>query len=159
MTERTAFRTAQLGAGRWLHLLVGCQIFLQLLATRDRDPRRKPGWQPPHRPRPQWTPFLFTPPLPDNSSGHAVEGAVAAEVLARFFSNDDIPFTTTSGAPFPGIIRSFNSFSQAAQENADSRLYAGIHFRATTEDGLEQGEKVGRYVFRNFLTPVRGQFD
>ncbi|MDQ3258902.1 MAG: phosphatase PAP2 family protein, partial [Acidobacteriota bacterium] len=108
---------------------------------------------------PEWTSFLFTPPLPDNSSGHAVEGAVAAEVLARFFSNDQIPFTTSSGAPFPGIIRSFSSFSQAAQENADSRIYAGIHFRAATEDGLKQGEKIGRYVFRNFLTPVRGQFD
>jgi len=108
---------------------------------------------------PEWRSFLFTPPLPDNSSGHAVEGAVAAEVLARFFSNGQIPFTTTSGAPFPGIIRSFSSFSQAAQENADSRIYAGIHFRAATEDGLQQGEKIGRYVFRNFLTPVRGQFD
>ena len=75
-------------------------------------------------------------------------------MLARFFSNDHIAFTTTSGAPFAGITRSFSSFSQAAHENADSRVFAGIHFRAATEDGLEQGKKVGRYVFTNFLTPV-----
>lgn len=108
---------------------------------------------------PAWESFLYTPEIPDNSSGHAVQGGVAAEVLARFFDDDQIPFTTTSGAPFPGITRSFNSFSQAAKENADSRVYAGIHFRAATKDGLKQGVKVGRYVFRNFLKPVRGRVD
>lgn len=104
---------------------------------------------------PEWTSFLFTPPVPDNSPGHSVEGAVAAEVLARFFDNDQIQFTTTSGTPFPGITRSFTSFSQAAQENADSRVYAGIHFRSATRDGLRQGTKIGRYIFNHFLKPVR----
>jgi hypothetical protein len=108
---------------------------------------------------PEWTSFLVTPPIPDNSSGHAVAGAAVAEVLARFFDNDNIPFFTTSGAPFPGITRSFSSFSQAAQENADSRVYAGIHFRSATRDGLKQGAKVGRYVSNHFLKPVRGHND
>jgi hypothetical protein len=105
---------------------------------------------------PEWTSFLVAPPIPDNSSGHSVAGAGVAQVLARFFDNDDICFTTTSGDPFPGITRSFTSFSQAAQENADSRVYAGIHFRSATRDGLKQGEKVGRYIFNHFLKP-RGQ--
>jgi PAP2 superfamily len=105
---------------------------------------------------PEWTSFLISPAIPDNSSGHSVAGAGAAHVLAEFFDNDDICFTTTSGAPFPGITRSFTSFSQAAQENADSRVYAGIHFRSACRDGLKQGAKVGRYVFNHFLKPVRG---
>jgi PAP2 superfamily len=105
---------------------------------------------------PEWTSFLVAPPIPDNSSGHSVAGAGVAQVLARFFDNDDIHFTTTSGAPFPGITRSFTSFSQAAQENADSRVYAGIHFRSACRDGLNQGAKIGRYIFNHFLKP-RGQ--
>jgi len=108
---------------------------------------------------PEWTSFLVTPPIPDNSSGHSVAGAGVAHVLARFFDNDNICFTTTSGAPFPGITRSFTSFSQAAQENADSRVYAGIHFRSACRDGLKQGTKVGRYIFNHFLKPVRGQIN
>jgi hypothetical protein len=36
----------------------------------------------------------------------------------------------TSGEPFAGITRKFASFSQAAQESADSRNLAGIHFRS-----------------------------
>src|SRR6267142_1715180 len=66
-----------------------------------------------------------------------------------------IAFTTTSGNPFPGITRSFTSFSQAAQENADSRVFAGIHFRRTCSDGLRQGKKVGRFAFKHYLKPIR----
>ncbi len=106
---------------------------------------------------PGWTSFLITPPIPDNSSGHAIAGAAVSQVLARFFGNDNVPFTTTSGAPFPGITRSFISFSQAAEENADSRVYAGIHFRSATRDGLRQGTQVGHFVFNHSLKPVGGQ--
>jgi hypothetical protein len=75
-------------------------------------------------------------------------------VLARFFGADAIGFTTTSGAPFPGVTRSFTSFSQAARENADSRVYAGIHFRSACRDGLIQGAQVGRYSFEHALQPA-----
>lgn len=104
---------------------------------------------------PTWSSFLVAPNIPDYPSTHSVLGAAAAEVLARFFDNEDeIAFTTASGNPFPGITRSFTSFSQAAQENADSRVYAGIHFRRTCTDGLKQGEKVGRFAFRHYLKPI-----
>jgi hypothetical protein len=103
---------------------------------------------------PAWLPFLVTPNIPDYPSTHSVLGAAAAEVMARFFGADAISFTTTSGAPFPGITRSFTGFSQAAQENADSRVYAGIHFRSACRDGLIQGAQIGRYVFEHALQPA-----
>jgi hypothetical protein len=101
-----------------------------------------------------WTSFLVAPNIPDYPSTHSVLGAAAAEVLAQFFDEDGIAFSTTSGAPFPGITRTFTSFSQAAEENADSRVFAGIHFRRTCTDGLRQGKKVGRFVFKHSLKPV-----
>jgi hypothetical protein len=106
---------------------------------------------------PTWSSFLVAPNIPDYPSTHSVLGAAAAEVLTSFFDNDDdeIAFTTTSGNPFPGITRSFTSFSQAAQENADSRVYAGIHFRRTCTDGLRQGKKVGRFAFKHYLKPIK----
>ncbi len=104
---------------------------------------------------PGWNSFLTTPAYPDYTSGHAGVDGAAAEVLARFFGDDDVSFTNTSGPPFPGITRSFTSFSQAAQEGADSRVYAGIHFRAACEDGLEQGKRVGRFVFLHNLKEVK----
>ena len=94
-----------------------------------------------------WESLLNTPALPDYPSTHSVLGAAAAEVLRRFFDDDDVAFTVTSGAPFAGLTRSFTSFSQAAQENGDSRVYAGIHFRSAVVDGIDQGKRIGRFVF------------
>ena len=51
-------------------------------------------------------------------------------------------------------MRSFTSFSQAAAENADSRVLVGFHFRHATTSGTTHGTKIGRYVVRNLLEPA-----
>jgi PAP2 superfamily len=102
-----------------------------------------------------WETYLNTPPIPDYPSTHSVGGGAASAVLARFFGKDDIAFQMTSGLPFAGITRFFNSFSQAAKENADSRVYAGIHFRSACRDGIKLGEQIGRRAFAHFLQPYR----
>ena len=61
----------------------------------------------------------------------------------------------TSGPPFAEITRSFTRFSQAAQENADSRVYAGIHFRTACQDGVKLGEQIGRRAFAQHLQPYK----
>jgi hypothetical protein len=48
-------------------------------------------------------------------------------------------------------VRSFNTFTQAANENADSRVRAGIHFRFSTEQGKALGRRVGRYIVKHNL--------
>ena len=108
---------------------------------------------------PDWSSLLNTPAIPDYTSTHSVLGGAASEVLRRFFDNDEVPFTTTSGVPFAGLTRSFTSFSQAAAENGESRIYAGIHFRSAVEDGIKQGEKIGRFVFRHALQPLNRDDD
>jgi hypothetical protein len=108
---------------------------------------------------PSWASFLVTPASPDYPSTHSVLGVAAAEVMARFFGDDTIRFTMTSGPPFAGFTRSYTSFSQAAHENADSRVYAGIHYRTATTDGLKMGRKIGRYTFLHSLRPARHEGD
>ena len=76
-------------------------------------------------------------------------------VLASVLGSDGTEFTFTSGKPFEGITRSFTSFSQAARESADSRVYAGIHFRSACEDGLALGRKVGQRAVTLYLQPAR----
>ena len=104
---------------------------------------------------PAWESLLNTPSIPDYTSTHSVLGAAAAEVLSRFFGTDAFTFTATSGAPFAGITRTFLSFSAAARENADSRVYAGIHFRSACDDGLTQGSHIGQFAFQHYLRPAR----
>ncbi|MGB3652044.1 MAG: hypothetical protein WBA41_12640 [Rivularia sp. (in: cyanobacteria)] len=95
-----------------------------------------------------WEPLLDTPPFPDYISGHSVFGGAASTVLARFFG-DDTSFEIPS-QELPGVSRSYNSFSQAADENADSRLFGGVHINAANVDGVAVGQDVGSFVFENF---------
>jgi hypothetical protein len=50
--------------------------------------------------------------------------------------------------------RSFSSVKQAADENADSRVQAGIHFRFACEAGQEMGDKIGLWIVDNYLKPI-----
>lgn len=91
-----------------------------------------------------WQPLLTTPPVPDYPSTHTVLGWAAAEVLIDLFG-DKLRYSTTS-LTLPGVTRHYRGFSQAAQENGMSRLYAGIHFRHAVMDGRRQGRGIGRTV-------------
>jgi hypothetical protein len=62
--------------------------------------------------------------------------------------------TSVTAVP-AGSTRNFTSFSQAANENADSRVQAGIHFRFSCVAGQELGNKVGNWTVDNYLAPVK----
>jgi hypothetical protein len=111
---------------------------------------------------PTWTPLVETPPIPDYDSGHAVEGGAAAQVLARFFGTDTISFSNcshtlpagqTCADPTP-TLRHFTRFSQAADENGESRIYIGFHFRDAVEIGTRHGEKIADRTVNLYLRPT-----
>jgi hypothetical protein len=104
---------------------------------------------------PDWTPLLPTPSAPDYISGHAVQGGASAVILTSFFG-DNFSFTTTS-SELPGVSRSYDSFFEAADENALSRLYGGVHFRSSDDQGLATGLEIGNYVAQNILVPTNAQ--
>jgi hypothetical protein len=103
-------------------------------------------------PQLNWMSFIVTPPFPDYVSGHSTFSGAAATVLARFYGTEDLPFTT--GSDFlPGVYRSFATCLDAAEEAAVSRLYGGIHFRSTNEDGLRAGISIGEWTGTRYLQP------
>jgi hypothetical protein len=111
---------------------------------------------------PAWTPLRPTPPDQDYPSGHSIEGGAAAEVLKQFFGTDQISFQdcgvtlpagSTCSDPSP-VLRSFTSFSEAATENAYSRVLIGFHFRKAIEEGTEYGRKIGERAATLYLRPV-----
>lgn len=106
-------------------------------------------------PDPTWDSLVTTPPAPDYPSGHSGQGGAMSEVLTRFFGHG-VSFSTTSTTQ-PGVTRSFTSFSEAAKENANSRIYIGFHFRHATVEGLKLGGKVGQTAFNHYLRPVHGR--
>jgi hypothetical protein len=101
---------------------------------------------------PCWTPLLPTPPFPAYTSGHSSFSGAAAAALAAFFGTDEVAFTTTSDG-LPGVRRSFRSFSEAAGEAGQSRVYGGIHWQFDNTAGLACGRAVGDHVARRFARP------
>ncbi len=94
------------------------------------------------------------PAVSDYPSTQSIFSGAAAVVLASVLGTDQVPVTVTSGPPFANIKRSFTSFSQAARESADSRVYAGIHFRSACEDGVVLGRKIGARAASMYLEPL-----
>ena len=95
-----------------------------------------------------WKPLLQTPPFPEYSSGHSVVSGAASVVLTAYFG-DNFGFIDSSEVYFGLPEREFNSFFQAADEAAISRLYGGIHFRDAIENGVVQGKKIGSSIWEN----------
>ncbi|MBV9962785.1 MAG: phosphatase PAP2 family protein [Parafilimonas sp.] len=78
-------------------------------------------------------PLIDTPPFPGYPSGHAAGAATSSSVLCYFFPEDA------------------KEFQKLAQDCADSRFYAGIHFKADDEVGLKMGDAIGKYVVETWM--------
>lgn len=77
--------------------------------------------------------LVSTPPFPGYPSGHAASAGGTAAVLEYFFPADA------------------KLFQQMAQECADSRFYAGIHFRTDNETALKMGAAMGKYIVETWM--------
>jgi membrane-associated phospholipid phosphatase len=102
---------------------------------------------------PRWTPLLPTPPFPAYTSGHSSFSGAAASALAAYFGTDRVQFSSTSEG-LPGVTRSFDSFSAAAEEAGMSRIYGGIHWSFDNVEGLASGRQVAEHVARHHFRPV-----
>jgi membrane-associated phospholipid phosphatase len=102
---------------------------------------------------PNWLPLAGnTAADPSYPGAHSTISAAGADVLAGFFG-DSKHFSVTSPA-LPGVTRSFESFSAAAEEAGLSRLYSGQHTRLDHVAGVALGHDVAGFVLRNALVPA-----
>jgi membrane-associated phospholipid phosphatase len=99
----------------------------------------------------------FTPPFPSYVSGHAVIGGALFQILRHFWP-DATPFrfvsdefngrnTNIYGRLLPRRPQVFASFSEAEHDNAESRIYLGIHWQFDADRGVIEGNHVADWVF------------
>jgi hypothetical protein len=101
-----------------------------------------------------WEPLLQTPPFPEYPSAHSVISAAAATVLTEEFG-EGFAFVDSVEVDYGLTPRHFASFDQAAREAAISRIYGGIHYRASVEVGVGQGRHVGERLLQRVRTHDR----
>ena len=99
----------------------------------------------------EWVPLLQTPPFPEYTSGHSVISRAAAIILTDIYG-EDFSFEDTTEVEYGLPSRVFDSFIQASEEAAISRLYGGIHYTMAIESGVNQGQKVGEYILSKLQT-------
>lgn len=92
-----------------------------------------------------WAPMLQTPPFPEYPSGHSTITRAASTVLTKIFG-ENFAFQDTSDLRYIGMKRDFKSFKQASDEASISRVYGGIHYNFSVNEGIVQGKKVGDKV-------------
>ena len=123
------------------------------------------NWTPLGAPASNLTGVDFTPPFPTYPSGHASFGGALFQVLRKELGRDDIAFTFVSdeldGTTFgsdgqlrPLFPRSFQSLSEAEQENGWSRVYLGIHWNFDSTEGIALGNRVADEVCSRVLRPL-----
>jgi len=108
---------------------------------------------------PAWTSLIPTPPFPSYASGHSTFSGGSARMLALFFGTDEIAFSGSSPDPqrwpaiLPGVVRSWDSLSAAAEEAGQSRIYGGIHWQYDNLAGLAAGRWIADWAFEHYLAP------
>lgn len=102
---------------------------------------------------PNWTQFWPEPPFPAFYSGHSVQSAAAATVLAdlygtrfRLVDNSHQGRLRDQFRRIDYVPREFSSFWATAEEAAQSRFYGGIHTQQDNRIGLAEGKKIGQHV-------------
>lgn len=106
-------------------------------------------------PDPSWESLIVTPNHPDYISGHTVSAGAEEQVLKGFFGKDAVK----ANIIFPanaGVTRSFTSFSQITNELIEARIWAGVHTRSADVQGAVLGRRVGEYIVKNALLPLKG---
>lgn len=118
----------------------------------------------------KWMPYNpgsnLSPAFASYISGHSTFSPASAVVLEKFTGSDYFGFSTVIPANFgrvePGVpavptVVSYDTFSEAAEEAAVSRIYGGIHFSDDNDVGLKIGKKVGKVAWRKAQALFRGE--
>jgi hypothetical protein len=115
------------------------------LATTDDNPATEAD--------PEWSALLLAPRFPEYVSNHSCLTAAFMHTLSRLLG-DEHPFQLSS-PNYPDFSWICGSFSEAADQVKEARIWAGIHYRTSCDVGQEIGREVADYALDGFLRPLR----
>lgn len=98
-----------------------------------------------------WTPVGVTPMHPEYPCAHCIVAAAISTVLQGAVGNEvDISLTSSTAS---GATRKWTRLQDYSDEVSNARIYAGFHYRFSTEVGKDMGRKIGELTV---ATQLRG---
>ena len=104
-----------------------------------------------------WTPLIPTPPYPAYSSDMTCIGTGASVMLAHVLGSDVQTFAATWYTASNDVVftQPYTRLSQLLSDEANSRIWGGIHYRFDIEGSMVSCTQVANYLFDNYMRPTR----
>ena len=103
---------------------------------------------------PTWQPIDSTPMHPEYPCAHCIQSGAAAGVIEAVLGSQEMPEVTMMSTTAPGAIHRWINTAAYIEEVANARIWAGFHYRFSTEVGTKMGREIGEYVVKNVMQPV-----
>jgi len=101
-----------------------------------------------------WQPLGTTPMHPEYPCAHCIQTGSIAGVAKAVFGTVDIPEIAITSPTAPGVTHRWTSVTAFTDEVANSRIWAGFHYRFSTRVGTEMGLQISEYVVKNIMQPA-----
>jgi hypothetical protein len=99
-----------------------------------------------------WLPLGETPMHPEYPCAHCISSSAVAAALTAIVGNEVGEISVTS-ITAPGVTRRWTRLSDYADEVSNARVWAGFHYRFSTEVGKDMGRKIGELTVATQLRP------
>jgi len=106
---------------------------------------------------PGWLPLAVTPNHPEYPAAHGFFTGSYATFLRLFFGTKKVHITLSSTVT--NTERTFDNTDDLIAEIIDARVYGGMHYRSSVEDGVGVGKSVARWVAKYYFQPVDSDTD
>ena len=93
-----------------------------------------------------WKPMINTPPHPEYPCAHCIVASAIGTAIKTDLGDDPVPMLSTSSATADGATRSWKTVDDFVQEVSNARVWEGVHYRSSTETGVEMGRLVTELV-------------
>jgi len=98
-----------------------------------------------------WTSLIDAPLHPEYPGAHSILAGAVGAVLKAEIGNGPTPVLATASPTARGALRRWAHPDDFAREVGEARIYAGIHYRTSTDVGTAMGRRIGELAAAKLL--------
>jgi hypothetical protein len=102
-----------------------------------------------------WQPIALTPMHPEYPCAHCIITGAMAGAITAILGTDEIPESELVSPTAPGVTHRYTNLHAFNNEVSQARIWAGFHWRFSTEVGKDMGWKIGAYTVQTCMQPLK----